>query len=580
MGQSGLAGTPASRKRYKLPALYREPRASYFVNREAFAWCFKAQKGTITVPIELLFYPTQAAMTQVKIPTVLIVLDGWGYNTSTQANAIHTAHSPVWDELWKQQPTTLISGSGLSVGLPDGQMGNSEVGHMVLGAGRVVYQNFTRINNALDNGEFFTNPAYLSAIDQAAQSGRAVHLLGLLSPGGVHSHEQHILAAIELAHQRGVEAIYLHAFLDGRDTPPQSALASLEAADTKFAQLGRGRIASICGRYYAMDRDQRWDRTQLAYEMLTESQADYRADNASTALQAAYARNETDEFVRPTIVQADGQVDARVSDGDVVLFMNFRPDRARQLTYTFTDPHFNRFERRYQPRLAEFVTTTEYAEDIQALCAFPPTSLTNSLGEYLSKLDKTQLRIAETEKYAHVTFFFSGGQEALYPGEDRVLVPSPDVATYDLKPEMSAFEVTEKLVSAITGGNYDVIICNFANGDMVGHTGIFNAAVKAVEALDQCLGAITGALAEVGGQCLITADHGNVEQMLDYESGEPLTSHTCEPVPLVYFGPKDVQLREGSLADVAPTLLALMALPQPAEMTGHSLISETLSTPH
>lgn len=513
-------------------------------------------------------------MTEAKRPTALIVLDGWGHSESTEANAIHSAHSPVWDRLWKRHPHSLISGSGMAVGLPEGQMGNSEVGHMALGAGRVVYQNFTRINKALDTDEFFSNPVYLSAIDKAANSANAVHLLGLLSPGGVHSHERHILAAIELAHQRGVNTIYLHAFLDGRDTPPRSALASLEAANAKFHELGcTGRIASICGRYYAMDRDQRWDRSQLAYQLLTESQAEYRADNASAALKAAYDRGETDEFVRPTVVQAEGQADARISDGDVILFMNFRPDRARQLTYAFTNPDFNHFERKQVPKLAGFVTTTEYAEDINAPCAFPPISLTNSLGEYLSTLGKTQLRIAETEKYAHVTFFFSGGQESLYPGEDRVLVPSPDVATYDLKPEMSAFEVTDKLVSAIKGGNYDAIICNFANGDMVGHTGLFKAAVKAVEALDKCLDAIITALSEVGGQCLITADHGNVEQMRDYKSGEPLTSHTCEPVPLVYFGPRKLALREGTLADVAPTLLALMALPQPAEMTGHSLIT-------
>ncbi|MEH6639568.1 MAG: 2,3-bisphosphoglycerate-independent phosphoglycerate mutase [Porticoccaceae bacterium] len=517
-------------------------------------------------------------MTEAKKTTVLIVLDGWGHNESPDANAIYAAHSPVWDKLWSEQPHTLISGSGLDVGLPAGQMGNSEVGHMTLGAGRVVYQNFTRINKALKDGDFFTNPAYLSAFDKAAQTGNAVHLFGLLSTGGVHSHEKHIVAAIELAAQRGVKEIYLHAFLDGRDTPPRSAEPSLEKAAAKFTELGCGRIASICGRYYAMDRDQRWDRVQLAYQLITEGKADHQASNAIEGLQAAYQRGENDEFVLPTAIQAEGEADACVRDGDAIVFMNFRPDRARQLTRAFTDPDFDGFKRAVQPQLAAFVTTTEYAADIDALCAFAPGSLVNSLGDYLATQGKTQLRIAETEKYAHVTFFFSGGQEALYPGEDRVLIPSPDVATYDLKPEMSAFEVTEKLVSAIRKGQHDAIICNFANGDMVGHTGIFSAAVKAVETLDQCLGTIISALAEVGGQCLITADHGNVEQMLNYDSGEPLTSHTCEPVPLVYVGPRDIQLESsGSLADVAPTLLALMALTQPAEMTGHSLIAAAVS---
>ena len=515
----------------------------------------------------------------IKKPSVLIVLDGWGHSDATTANAIHTAHSPTWDQLWYEQPHTLISGSGLDVGLPDGQMGNSEVGHMTLGAGRVVYQNFTRINKALEDGDFFTNSAYITAIDKAAASGNAVHLFGLLSVGGVHSHEDHILAAIELAAQRGVKQVYLHAFLDGRDTPPKSAEASLGKAAAKFAELGCGRIASICGRYYAMDRDQRWDRVQLAYQLITEAQANYQSSDAISALHAAYQRNETDEFVLPTVIQANGEADAHVRDGDAILFMNFRPDRARQLTRAFTDPNFDHFKRVRKITLADFVTTTEYAADIDALCAFPPTSLINTLGEYLANQKKTQLRIAETEKYAHVTFFFSGGQEDLYSGEDRVLIPSPEVATYDLKPEMSAVEVTDKLVSAIREGRYDAIICNFANGDMVGHTGIFSAAVKAVEALDQCLRRVIDALAEAGGQCLITADHGNVEQMLSDDNSEPLTSHTSGPVPLVYFGPQHIQLQDnGSLADIAPTLLTLMGIPQPAEMTGHSLVIKPVSS--
>ena len=508
-----------------------------------------------------------------KKPTVLIVLDGWGYREDTRDNAIANGATPVWDKLWEQAPHTLVSGSGLDVGLPAGQMGNSEVGHMSLGSGRVIFQNITRIDQAISDGSFDTNPAYTGAIDKAVAAGGAVHVFGLLSPGGVHSHEQQIFAAIRLAAGRGAQRIYLHAFLDGRDTPPRSAGASLEKADAVFAELGCGRTASISGRYYPMDRDNRWDRVAPAYRLLTEGVADHSAPTAIEALQAAYDRDENDEFVLPTVIRAEGQEAVAVADNDTVLFMNFRADRARQLTRAFVDKDFDQFPRHAVPRLADFVMTTEYAADIEASCAFPPVPLTNVLGDYVAQQGMTQLRIAETEKYAHVTFFFSGGREALFPGEERQLIPSPDVATYDLQPEMSAPELTDKLIAAIHSGNYDLIICNYANGDMVGHTGNYAAAVQAVEALDTCLGKVEQALLEAGGQALVTADHGNCEQMVDYQSGQHHTQHTTELVPLVYIGQRQLQLDPagGILADIAPTLLGMMDLPQPQEMSGRNL---------
>jgi 2,3-bisphosphoglycerate-independent phosphoglycerate mutase len=512
---------------------------------------------------------------QHKRPTVLIILDGWGYREEARDNAIANADTPVWDRLWRDAPHTLVSGSGLDVGLPDGQMGNSEVGHMSLGAGRVVYQSITRIDKAIADGSFDENPAYTRAIDRAIAAGGAVHLFGLLSPGGVHSHENQIFAAARLAARRGARRIYLHAFLDGRDTPPRSAGPSLERARALFEELGCGRVASITGRYYAMDRDQRWDRIEQAYRLLTEGEAPHSATDPLAALEAAYERDENDEFVLPTLVCPEGETAATVQDGDAVLFMNFRADRARQLTRAFLERDFDGFQRRVVPALSDFVTTTEYAADIDASCAFPPDSLDNVLGDVLAQRGMTQLRIAETEKYAHVTFFFSGGREDLFEGEDRELIPSPDVATYDLKPEMSAPELTDKLVAAIRSGKYDLIVCNYANGDMVGHTGVYAAAVKAVEALDTCLGRVEQALLEVGGQALITADHGNCEQMVDYNSGQNHTQHTTELVPLVYVGASPVTLNPdgGILADIAPTLLDLMGQPQPVEMTGHSLAS-------
>ncbi len=510
-----------------------------------------------------------------KIPTVLIVLDGWGHREDTADNAIANGATPVWDRLWSDAPHTLISASGEDVGLPGGQMGNSEVGHMSLGAGRVIYQNITRIDQAIRDGSFNDNPAFTGAIDRAKAAGGAVHIFGLLSPGGVHSHENQIFAAVRLAAQRGADRVYLHAFTDGRDTPPRSASASLEAADALFAELGCGRVASLCGRYYAMDRDNRWDRVEKAYRMLTEGHTEHRAATALEGLQAAYERDENDEFVAPTVICGEGEAPATVDDGDAVLFLNFRADRAREITRAFVDKSFDHFERVRVPALSDFVMTTEYAEDIDASCAFPPEQLHNVLGEYLADRHMTQLRIAETEKYAHVTFFFSGGREEVFPGEVRELIDSPDVATYDLKPEMSAPEVTDKLVQAITSGKYDLIVCNYANGDMVGHTGIYDAAVKAVETLDTCLGRVEAALAEVGGQALVTADHGNCELMQDYDSGQHHTQHTTQLVPLVYIGPRQVRFTSegGTLPDIAPTLLGLMDLPQPEEMTGRSLLA-------
>ncbi|HKK22727.1 MAG TPA: 2,3-bisphosphoglycerate-independent phosphoglycerate mutase, partial [Pseudohaliea sp.] len=451
-----------------------------------------------------------------RVPTVLIILDGWGHREETRDNAIANARTPVWDRLWAEAPHTLVSGSGLDVGLPEGQMGNSEVGHMSLGSGRVIYQNITRIDQAIADGSFDRNPVYTQAIDAAVTGGGAVHVLGLLSPGGVHSHERQLFAALRLAAARGAKQIFLHAFLDGRDTPPRSALASLERAEAVFAELGTGRIASLCGRYFAMDRDQRWDRVEKAYKLLTDGDADQRAASAAEGLSEAYGRDESDEFVAPTVITDAGGSAARIEDGDAVLFMNFRADRARQLSRALTDPAFDGFQRRVRPRLAAFVQTTEYAADIDAPCAFPPEAPANGLGEYLAGRGRTQLRIAETEKYAHVTFFFSGGREDEYEGETRVLVPSPDVATYDLQPEMSAPAVTDRLVEAIGSGAYDLIVCNYANGDMVGHTGNYEAAIAAVETLDGCLGRVEAAVLAAGGRALITADHGNCEQMVDY----------------------------------------------------------------
>lgn len=504
-----------------------------------------------------------------KIPHVLVIMDGIGHREATEDNAFLAAKTPHLSAMKQQHPHSLISGSGEDVGLPEGQMGNSEVGHMNLGAGRVLYQDFTRITKDIRTGAFFEHPVLVDAVEQAKAASGAVHIMGLLSEGGVHSHQDQIMAMCELALKRGAQ-VYLHAFLDGRDTPPKSAEPSLEKLNALFARYpGQGRIASMIGRYYAMDRDNRWDRVEQAYRLLTEGEAVRLAATATEGLQQAYAADESDEFVKATRIGEN----AKIQDGDSVVFMNFRADRARELTRAFVETDFQGFERKVVPALSKFVMLTRYQASINAPVAYMPETLTNSLGEYLSNLGKTQLRIAETEKYAHVTFFFSGGREEEYPGEKRILIPSPNVATYDLKPEMSAYEVTDELVKAVHSGEFDLLVVNYANGDMVGHTGKFDAAVKAVEAVDDCLGRVCEAVMAKQGHMLITADHGNVEQMQDYQSGQVHTQHTTELVPFIYVGPTSATiLKGGVLADVAPTLLHLMQLPVPAEMQGRNLI--------
>jgi 2,3-bisphosphoglycerate-independent phosphoglycerate mutase len=514
-------------------------------------------------------------------PLVLIILDGWGYRKESAHNAIAAANTPTWDWLWQHCPHTLISGSGTDVGLPDGQMGNSEVGHLHIGAGRLAPQDLVRINHAIESKEFFMHAPLTKAVELAAKQDKAVHILGLVSPGGVHSHETHIQAMIELAAERGARKIYLHAILDGRDTPPKSAKQSLANIENQFKalELNEAGIANIIGRYYAMDRDKRWDRTQVAYDMLTAANVDASADfNASSAIEAldlAYQRGETDEFVKPThILKTPADKPVVVEDGDVVIFMNFRSDRARQLTRAFTDPNFSDFKRQNHPKISEFVTLTEYSPEIAATVAYTPMPFVNTFGDYLAKQGGTQLRIAETEKYAHVTFFFNGGREKIFPGEDRILIPSPKIATYDLQPEMSAVELTDQLVAAIKSKKYTAIICNYANPDMVGHTGNFKAAVKAVETIDQCLKRIVEALKSSGGEALITSDHGNVESMYDEQTGQAHTAHTTALVPLVYYG-RPAHFNDnnsGVLFDIAPTMLYLLGLEKPMEMTGKNLL--------
>ncbi len=505
-------------------------------------------------------------------PVLLIILDGFGYREECEDNAICQARKPHWNFLWEKYPHTTIDASEKWVGLPREQMGNSEVGHMNIGAGRVVYQDYTKIENAIETGEFRENPVLGKAVE-AGRTG-ALHVLGLLSPGGVHSHESQIHAFLEMAARGGVKNLYLHAFLDGRDTPPKSARASLEAVDAKFAELGVGRTASICGRYYAMDRDKRWDRLQTAYDLLTAGRGEFSAATAVEALEAAYARGESDEFVKATAVVPAGGTPVTINDGDAVVFMNFRADRARQLTAALTDADFSGFERSRRPRLGYFCTLTSYGADYAYVpSAFAPQSVANGFGEFIAKQGLQQLRIAETEKYAHVTYFFNGGVETPYPGEERILVPSPKVATYDLKPEMSAREVTDKLVEAIKSRRYAAIVCNYANGDMVGHTGNLEAAKQAIEVLDECIGRVVSAMREAGGEVLITADHGNAEMMADPLTHQAHTAHTLNVVPLLYVGRPAKLASGGALKDVAPTLLTMMGLPQPPEMTGQTLVS-------
>ena len=506
---------------------------------------------------------------------VLIILDGFGYSETSKSNAIEAANTPVWDDLWKTYPHSLIETSGMAVGLPDGQMGNSEVGHMNLGAGRTVYQSLTRVTKGIFDGDFFDNENLVKAVDAAVTGGKAVHILGLLSPGGVHSHEDHLHAMVDLATKRGADKVYVHGFLDGRDTPPRSALASIEALNEKLEKLGVGGIVSLVGRYYALDRDNRWERVQVAYDLLTKGTADIVAETPMDALRAAYEQDKDDEFCPAASIRKGDAPTVTINDGDAIVFMNFRPDRARELARAFvSDDLESDLDRTVRPKYSAFVTLTEYAADIPCDVAYAPENLTNTLGEVIEQSGGKQLRIAETEKYAHVTFFFSGGQEAEFNGETRILIPSPTVATYDLQPEMSAPEVTEKLIDAITSKEFDLIVCNYANGDMVGHTGKLEAAMKAVEALDVALAAVTEAALSVDAEVLITADHGNCELMTDPVTGGPVTSHTTYPVPLVYVAKDSVgkSLAQGALADIAPTLLTILGKEIPKQMTGRNLI--------
>ncbi|MCZ6802603.1 MAG: 2,3-bisphosphoglycerate-independent phosphoglycerate mutase [Proteobacteria bacterium] len=510
-------------------------------------------------------------------PTILIILDGWGHTDNTVYNAIYSANKPTWDRIWDEYPHTLISASGMDVGLPASQMGNSEVGHMNIGSGRIVDQEFTRITRALEDGRFHNNDTLNSAFKSAAENDKAVHLLGLLSHGGVHSHEDHVFALMELATRCNVKTLYLHAFLDGRDTPPKCAVESIHKAQLKMKELGMGRCASLIGRHYAMDRNKRWDRTKLAYDLISQGKADYRSVDPFIAVDMAYARDESDEFISPTAITKPGEPPIIVRDGDVIVFANYRADRARQLARAFTKPTFKAFERERIPKLAAFVSLTSYKANYEFPVAFSPVSVRNVFGEYISNFGLKQLRIAETEKYAHVTFFFNGGEERVFEGEDRILIPSPHVETYDKTPEMSANEITERLVESINSRKYDAIICNFANADMVGHTGNFKATILAVETIDKCLGKITESTQKVGGEIIITADHGNAEQLKAYTTekikSQSHTAHTSNPVPLIYIGrPAKFLPGTGSLSDIAPTLLNIMGITQPEEMTGKSLL--------
>ena len=503
-----------------------------------------------------------------KQPLALIILDGFGCREETKGNAIAAARTPHLDHLMASCPHTRIGASGMDVGLPDGQMGNSEVGHTNIGAGRIVYQELTRITKSFDEGEALGNPALTAAMENARRPGQALHLMGLLSDGGVHSHIRHLYGLMEMARRFAVERVYLHCFMDGRDVPPTSGIEFIAALQQKIKELGLGQIATVSGRYYAMDRDNRWERVKLAYDAIVNGEGNKDPDPVAV-MQKSYDTGVTDEFIVPTVVTEGAGIKA----GDSVIFFNFRPDRARELTRALVDPDFAGFEREKGFFPLTYICMTQYDATMPNVeVAYRPESLANTLGEYLSRLGKTQLRIAETEKYAHVTFFFNGGVEAPYEGEDRVLIPSPKVATYDLQPEMSAYAVTDEAVRRIESGRYDVIILNYANCDMVGHTGVFEAAVKAVEAVDTCLGRLLAALEKAGGRAFLTADHGNADQMAD-ENGAPFTAHTTNPVPFVAIGFGDVTLRSGGrLADIAPTMLQAMGLPQPEEMTGRSLL--------
>lgn len=508
-------------------------------------------------------------------PLALIILDGWGVSEKQKGNAVHLARTPNIQKLLNEYPNTLLVASGEAVGLPDEQMGNSEVGHLNIGAGRVVYQDITRINKAIKTGEFFSNPILVEAMKNAQKEGASLHLFGLLSDGGVHSHLNHLYALLEMAKDHRLSRVFIHTFLDGRDVPPASAREYIEAAEEKCRKLGTGVIATVMGRYYAMDRDRRWERVEKAFRAIVYGEGE-KASSALEAVERSYKNGVTDEFVIPTvIVDGEGRPLGTVKPGDVIIFYNFRADRAREITRSFTDREFDGFRRERYPDVL-FVCMTQYDVTIDAPVAFPPQSLKNTLGEVLAARGLKQLRIAETEKYAHVTFFFNGGVEKPQPGEDRILIPSPKVTTYDLKPEMSAYEVTDKVVDEIQKNKYDVIILNYANPDMVGHTGVLDAAIRAIEVVDECLGRVVSAVHKQKGVVIVTADHGNAEQMIEEESEEPHTAHTTNKVPFILAGErfKGCHLKEGgALEDIAPTMLEILGIPKPAEMTGQSLLA-------
>ena len=505
--------------------------------------------------------------------TMLMILDGFGNNSNASGNAVQIAKTPNIDELMKKNPTTQIHASGLDVGLPEEQMGNSEVGHTNIGAGRIVYQELTRITKSIEDGDFFSVPELCAAIEHCKKNNSKLHIMGLLSDGGVHSHMRHLFAILELAKRKGFEDVYVHCFLDGRDTPPASGENYILKLEEKMKEKQIGRIATISGRFYAMDRDKRWQRVEKAYRALVDGEGE-KSTSAISAVESSYQKEVFDEFIEPTVIMNGEKPVATIGKHDSVIFYNFRPDRAREITRTLVDKEFNEFETQKDLDLY-YVCMTSYDETMPNVhIAFKKEELKNTFGEYISEHNLTQLRIAETEKYAHVTFFFNGGEEKQYKGEDRILVPSPKVETYDLKPEMSAYEVTDKVVEAINSQKYNCIILNYANPDMVGHTGSLEAAIKAIETIDECVGRVVEAINNQSGVLLITADHGNAEQMIDYKTGEPHTAHTTNPVPLVLIGMEDVKLKEGKLADLAPTMLDIMGLEKPEEMTGESLIEK------
>ena len=506
-----------------------------------------------------------------KKPVMLMILDGFGINDNSNGNAAKLANTPNLDKIMKKYPTSELYASGLKVGLPEGQMGNSEVGHTNIGAGRIVYQELTKITKSIEDGDFFTTPEFIEAIENCKKYNSKLHILGLVSDGGVHSHIRHLYALLELAKRRDFENVYVHCFLDGRDTPPASAENYITQLEEKMREKGVGKIASLSGRYYAMDRDKRWDRVKKCYDVLVNGEGN-KSTSATIAIEDSYQKEVFDEFVEPTVICNGETPIATIQEHDSVIFFNFRPDRARQITRAIVDKNFNEFETKKMETY--FVCFTSYDETMPNVkIAFKKEPLVNTFGEVISKHGMTQLRIAETEKYAHVTFFFNGGEEKQYPGEDRILVPSPKVATYDLQPEMSAPEVTEKVVEAINSEKYDSIILNYANTDMVGHTGSLPAAIKAVETIDECVGKVVDAILAHHGTLIITADHGNCEQMIDYQTGEPHTAHTTNPVPLILVTENtELKIKEGKLADLAPTMLELLNIEKPKEMTGESIL--------